>query len=284
MLGAANIWIRLKTTIRIASLLTCPTPRLALTMPPTCHGCRAQLEGYMSSALQPLGLTALSIGFLHTMLGPDHYVPFVAMARIGKWSLSKTMIVTLLCGVAHVGSSALLGLIGVTVGIAVFKLNAIETLRGNVAGWLLLSFGLVYFIWGIRSAVRNRPHTHLHVHGDGTIHAHKHTHQGRHLHVHAATAPGRSAMTPWVLFTIFAFGPCEPLIPLVMYPAAQGNFWSVGWVTCLFGMVTLATMTTIVSALYVGVDAIALKRLERYGHAAAGFAILACGVAVTVGF
>jgi len=28
----------------------------------------------------------------------------------------------------------------------------------------------------------------------------------------------------WALFLIFVFGPCEPLIPLIMYPAAKLNF------------------------------------------------------------
>jgi len=239
----------------------------------------------MTADVQPLAATAMAIGFLHTLCGPDHYVPFVAMARIGKWSLTKTMAVTLLCGVAHVGSSAALGLVGVLAGIAVFKLNAVEAFRGNVAGWLLLAIGLVYFVFGIRRAIRNRPHTHRHAHEDGTVHSHEHSHHAEHLHVHEAndSTRMRSAMTPWVLFTIFAFGPCEPLIPLVMYPAAQGNFWNVLQVTLLFGAATLATMGVVVSAMYLGVEAVPLKRLERFSHAAAGFAVLMCGVAVTCG-
>ena len=34
--------------------------------------------------------TAASIGFVHTLLGPDHYLPFVAMSRAGGWSARKT--------------------------------------------------------------------------------------------------------------------------------------------------------------------------------------------------
>src|SRR5437879_4637524 len=83
----------------------------------------------MTHLLDPLTLAAMSIAFFHTVLGPDHYVPFVAMSRAGRWSLAKTTIVTLLCGIGHVGSSAILGVVGVGLGVAVFKLKTIEAFR-----------------------------------------------------------------------------------------------------------------------------------------------------------
>jgi len=55
---------------------------------------------------------AFSIGLLHTLFGPDHYLPFIAMSRARRWNLRKTLIVTLLCGVGHVLSSVLLGFLG----------------------------------------------------------------------------------------------------------------------------------------------------------------------------
>jgi len=33
--------------------------------------------------------SAAFIGFIHTLLGPDHYVPFVALARSRNWSIKK---------------------------------------------------------------------------------------------------------------------------------------------------------------------------------------------------
>ncbi len=245
----------------------------------------------MHHDLTKLIAAAISIAFLHTIMGPDHYIPFVAMARIGKWSTPKTIVITILCGIGHVGSSIILGLVGIACGTAIFKLNSIEEFRGDVAGWLLLGFGLVYTVWGIRRAIRNRPHTHLHMHEDGTVHHHEHMHTGEHLHVHEHAAHGhdshpqseRDRLTPWVLFTIFLFGPCEPLIPLLMYPAASGDYRGVTWVAVLFSLVTLVTMTTIVVALRAGVSLIPASRLERYSHALAGFVILCCGVAVKAG-
>ena len=69
--------------------------------------------------------TAASIGFFHTILGPDHYLPFIVMSRSGKWSVKKTMLVTLLCGLGHVLSSILLGVAGIALGVAVFRLEAV---------------------------------------------------------------------------------------------------------------------------------------------------------------
>ncbi|MBC8491825.1 MAG: hypothetical protein H8D42_04625 [Candidatus Marinimicrobia bacterium] len=55
----------------------------------------------MKNELVVLMITAASIGFLHTLFGPDHYVPFVVMSKAQKWSLVKTGWITLLCGLDH---------------------------------------------------------------------------------------------------------------------------------------------------------------------------------------
>ena len=66
----------------------------------------------MTSELGTLSFAAVSVGFLHCVGGPDHYLPFVAMSRGGLWSLRKTLLVTTLCGIGHVAGSAVLGLLG----------------------------------------------------------------------------------------------------------------------------------------------------------------------------
>lgn len=241
------------------------------------------------------GLAAWT-GFIHTLLGPDHYVPFVAMSRIGNWSNRKTIIITFLCGLGHVLSSVVLGLIGIAIGAMVSNLELIESHRGEIAGWLLLGFGLAYTLWGIRTAIRNRPHSHVHVHDDGTVHSHGHTHQGEHLHPHVApyaandaAAPNASeqrvgSATPWILFTIFLFGPCEPLIPLLMVPAAALGHWSgVLLVSSVFAVVTIATMITLVMLARTALRPQLLARFGRYSHVFAGLTIFACGLAIKVG-
>lgn len=227
-----------------------------------------------------LATTAAFIGVVHTLAGPDHYVPFIALARARRWSAARTVAVTLSCGVGHVLGSVLLGAVGIALGLALGPMEWIESVRGSVAGWLLLGFGLAYGAWGVRRAWRDRPHRHWHAHGDGLVHDHEHVHQSAHVHVHEGA--GRS-VTPWVLFVIFVFGPCEALIPVLMVPAAAGSWWQVAVVTAVFGLCTLATMTAAVVAGYHGLAPLSLGTAERWSHAAAGLALAACGAAIQLG-
>ena len=48
----------------------------------------------MTVDLGLLILTAASIGFVHTLLGPDHYLPFVAMGQPARWSTRRTLWIT----------------------------------------------------------------------------------------------------------------------------------------------------------------------------------------------
>lgn len=238
-----------------------------------------------------LTLTAAAIGTAHTLLGPDHYLPFVAMSRAGNWSGRRTLWVTAGCGLGHVAGSVLIGFLGLALGVAVMKLEALESLRGDMAAWMLIAFGLAYLTWGVVQAVRNVPHSHLHFHADGTGHSHPHSHDAAHCHVHASEPAARAASgttvasvwTPWLLFLVFVFGPCEPLIPLLMYPAAKASPWAVAAVVAAFSAATVATMTVTVMVMRFGVSFLHVPQLSRFSHAFAGFAILVCGMLVKFG-
>jgi ABC-type nickel/cobalt efflux system permease component RcnA len=222
--------------------------------------------------------TAASIGFIHTLFGPDHYLPFIVMSRSGKWSLSKTTIITILCGIGHVLGSVVLGIIGIVLGIAVANLEIVESARGGLAAWMLIAFGLVYFVWGIRRAMRNKPHHHTHMHQDGMMHTHEHRHSDEHLHIHNKSS--KKNITPWILFTIFLLGPCEPLIPLLMYPAAKEDFFGLVLVTSIFGLATILTMLIIVLISSYSINLIPTSKIERYMHAIAGATIFLSGLAI----
>ncbi len=231
----------------------------------------------MSPELSILAVTAASIGFVHTITGPDHYLPFIVIGRARNWKLRRTLITAAVCGLGHVLSSVALGLLGIGLGIAVGKLEIIEGLRGDLAAWLLISFGLVYAAWGTRQALRNRPHTHSHAHADGTIHDHHHQHHDAHTHVHDQKKQG---LTPWALFVIFVLGPCEPLIPILMYPAARANTGGLILVTAIFATVTIGTMVAMVFLAERGIALLPLKKLERFAHVIAGMTILSSGLAI----
>lgn len=230
-----------------------------------------------SGPIMILAGTASAIGFVHTILGPDHYLPFIFMAKARKWSVFKTTWVTFFCGVGHVGSSVLLGLLGFTFGIALGKLEIIEGVRGNLAAWAFVLFGLAYFIWGLNRAIVNKPHKHRHFHENGIAHEHEHTHNNSHDHLH------RTNITPWILFTIFVLGPCEPLIPVLMYPAAQNSRSGMIFIALLFSAITILTMIAIVLMATYGLNFIKLGKLERYTHALAGGIVLLSGIAILLG-
>jgi len=231
----------------------------------------------MDNSLTLLSITAISIGFIHTLLGPDHYLPFIVLSEARKWSVKRTMMITFFCGIGHVLSSVILGLIGIAVGISVNKLVAVESFRGNIAAWLFIAFGLVYMIISLRNLYKKRRHIHSHFHLDRGIHTHDHDHHLEHSHIHETDTV---KTTPWILFLIFVFGPCEPLIPIVMYPAAENNIPGAVMVSLLFSVVTIATMMSIVMAFKLGLSKINLKPVEKYSNVIAGAMILFSGVAI----
>ncbi|MCM8824850.1 MAG: sulfite exporter TauE/SafE family protein [Candidatus Omnitrophica bacterium] len=162
-------------------------------------------------------------------------------------------------------------------GLAVSNLESIESFRGHLAAWFLIIFGLFYFLWGIRRAFRGRAHEHFHLHQTGDGHFHSHNHIGEHLHIHSSES---KSLTPWILFIIFVFGPCEPLIPLVMYPAAKSNMFLVVLVVLIFGLVTIATMLAVVLSAFYGLSKLQFRKAEKFSHALAGLVVFLCGVAI----
>ncbi len=227
--------------------------------------------------LEILVVTAISIGFIHTLIGPDHYLPFIMIGRARRWSLKFTALVTVFCGVGHVLGSVLLGIVGVVFGLAVGLLEQVETIRGDLASWLLIGVGIAYAAWGLRIGLRAGEHTHSHGHTDGQ-HDHSHHHLGRHAHIHG----DEKTITPWALFIVFVLGPCEPLIPILMYPAARQSWLDLVWVTVAFGAVTIITMTTMVIIISKGLVNLKLGFMERYIHALAGVIIAVSGLAIKI--
>ena len=226
--------------------------------------------------------TAVALGFLHTILGPDHYVPFVMMAKAQNWSRLRTAVVTFLCGLGHVGSSVAIGAVLAVAGMAFTEWEGSEwaslhEARGGLAAWLLIGVGAALFIWGVMRALRGHTHTHVHVHEDAMIHAHEHDHTGAHMHVHESKV---RHLTPWVLFTIFVFGPCESLIPLMLASWAVAGLGGTVLVASTFSVVTILTILGTVGVLTMGISCIPLGKLDRWLTALAGLSLVLCGVAI----
>ena len=234
----------------------------------------------MATEISILLFTAASIGFIHTLTGPDHYLPFIVIGKARNWNMAKTLWITFLCGIGHVSSSIVIGAIGIAFGLGVQKLQLFESFRGNFAAWAFVIFGFAYFLWGIWKVRKGKPHKHFHMHVDGSAHVHNHQHSVLQTHNHTHNEKKPINLTPWILFTIFVLGPCEPLIPLLMYPAAKTHIAAVVSVALVFSLCTIATMMVIVALTMRGVNFLPMKVFEKYMHSFAGAAICLSGCAI----
>jgi hypothetical protein len=212
----------------------------------------------LDPARAPLLAAALSVALLHTVVGVDHYLPFVVLGRARKWSLRKVLGITAACGAGHVIGSIGLGFVGIALGTALGMMEWIESVRGSMAAWGLILFGLAYMAWAARGLYKNAD-SHSHEHPD---------------------ASKVSTLSFWSLFIVFALGPCEPLIPVLMVPAFEQDWWLVAQVAGLFSVSTIGTMLVMATIGTMGLKLAPLKSVERYGNLAAGFAILASGLAI----
>jgi len=232
----------------------------------------------MNQEIFILSMTAATIGFFHTLFGPDHYLPLMVMAKARNWNAWKTVWITIACGLGHVGSSVVLGLIGIVLGISLSQITIFESVRGSIIAWMLVAFGIVYFIWGLVKVYRGKAHSH-HLHFGN--HDHTHTHNADHTHPHETDGVDKKAnITVWVIFMIFVFGPCEPLIPIFMYPAAQMSIVGLVFVTVVFTVATLGTMLTLVMAGYYGINVLKFEGIQRFMHPIAGATIFLSGFAI----
>ena len=220
--------------------------------------------------------TAVFIAVTHTLIGIDHYVPFVVLSKVNHWSIRKTMIIVLVCGLGHVLSSVILGLIGIVLSQSVNSLVHIESIRGSLATSFMIGFGLIYTAWALTQLYRNAPHTHL-VNGEKIIHDHHHPQDGD---LHHQANPKQATNTIWGLFILFVLGPCEPLIPLLMFPAATENTMALFSVTLAFSLTTIITMMGMTLIGVKGLHRIKLDGIEKYSHVLAGAAITLCGVMI----
>lgn len=253
----------------------------------------------MTPELSLLLGTAVVLGVTHTAIGIDHSLPFVLIGRARGWSLAKTLGITSVCGIAHVMSSVLVGLLGVGVVFALGSLHGFEESRGNLAAWLLVAFGFGYALLSFWRMRRGSAHRHLHVHADGTVHRHDHAHVVRAptaqvMHEHAHESSGErgvqsgavkqgsaySGRVALALLVIFLVGPCEALLPLMTAPALSGSAAASMLVAAAFGGATLLTMLALVAIGYVGLRTEWTTRFERHLNWIAGVSVGLSGLGI----
>jgi len=221
-----------------------------------------------------LVISAATLGVIHTLLGPDHYLPFIVLSRARKWTRTRTLWITFISGIGHVGGSVILGLIGIAMGISLHRLEALEANRGALVGWMLIAFGVLYTAYGIYRYLRRGAHMHL----PAFLRPKAIRHRDLHLEEEHLEKEDAGRITPWILFLIFVFGPCEVLIPMLIYPAAQHSTVGIFLVALVFGIATVGTMMLVVSLGYRGISLVRFRGREHQIHLLAGLVILFSGL------
>jgi hypothetical protein len=197
----------------------------------------------MNDLTWTLPLTAATVGALHT-LAPDHWMPFAALARARGWTPMRALRTTVLCGLGHVTVSAILGIAALSAGLGIAQF--IGGKLASIAPVLLMLFGTVYMLWGLRP------------------HRHRHEKQG---------------VTEGALFVLFSSDPCVALIPLIL--ASAGGGWPlILGVIVAYEIGTITSMSVLVVTAHASARAIRLHVFDHYGDAIAGGLIVTVGAAV----
>ena len=226
----------------------------------------------METEISLLLVTAISVSVLHTISGPDHYIPFIAIGKSKGWKLPKIVMWTIICGTAHVMASVLIASIGAALGFSLTKFEYLNDVRGGLASWAIFIFGILYFMYGIFNVYRKKSHKHFDIYDDGSVYVFEHDHK------QMAYPTMRKKVTPWILFLIFLLGPCEVLFPLMTYPAVEQSTFNMFLLIATFLFTTVSTMVLVVILIYYGFNFIKTEWLEKYITPISGLSIAICGV------
>ena len=123
------------------------------------------------TTLAALLLTAVLTGMIHTIAGPDHYLPFVAISKSRNYGWSKTLFWTILCGIGHVGSAIVLAL-----GFILFaeiltesRLEWLEAWRGDIAAYAMIGMGAALILHSLHKRWKHRAETHSHPENNSSL-------------------------------------------------------------------------------------------------------------------
>jgi nickel/cobalt transporter (NicO) family protein len=202
-----------------------------------------------STLLSALVAGAATVGCLHT-LAPDHWMPFAALGRANRWPARRLVATTMFCGLGHVTVSAILSLIAAYAGVRMFE--RIGARLAEQATFLLIVFGALYLMWGLRRSFSGHHHRHWH-----------------------------GPLTAGSLFVIFSLDICVALMPLVFAALTKGPA-AVAAVIITYELATIGTMVALVLLSHHGTQRLHFPWIDRFGQALAGGVIVMVGSAMVL--
>ena len=273
----------------------------------------------ISGALWGLLITTFVVAATHTV-SPDHWFGFVMLGRAKKWGLGKTLTVASIAGVGHVGTSVILGLIGVWAGAELAENYA--SVVEAATGWALVVFGFGFAIYSWLKGGHGHTHggnplinrllrvdtyeaqemMHGHDHGDhghshhdddhdDDDHDHGHGHyddddDDDHEHDHHddhGKKKKKKIEAGYGLVAIIGLTPCVLLIPLA-FRAGEMGMPAVVWTMIVFFVATMAAILLLVALALKGLQLIKFDFFEKYGEVITGVIIGIMGILVVAGF
>jgi hypothetical protein len=208
----------------------------------------------------PVLLSLLGAGFvtafLHAAL-PTHWLPFVLVGRGQRWSLPRTLGAVAAAGLAHIVTTALVGGLIVTAGLAVDQWVA-GLLPWASAGLLFL-FGTFYLGRALlRPAVMAG---------------------GPALALAEPTVSHGAAF--WGLVAMMALSPGEVLLPIYLSQATAGPL-VLAALTLAFAVGTLLGMALFTGLARAGWSVLRLERWARYEGVILGLTLILIGLLVAL--
>ena len=224
------------------------------------------------------GFTAL----FHTLI-PDHWLPFVLVARSQGWSLRKTFWTTLISAVFHVTLSLGLGVLALYLGLEFTA--AIGEKIERFAGYGLLFFGLVYTLFFLAGSGKHQHYFPGHgghhqledYRGTGEEASGPASNEGpSHRHI-LSRHLGDHPLSALTLAAVVGLNPCVLAIPLMMATVADG-IWSLVAVGTSFAVTSIVVLVSASLLGYQGMRRLNLDFLNRYGEVVSGALIAVLGL------
>ena len=248
----------------------------------------------------------------HT-ISPDHWLPFVMIGRANNWSITRILALATLAGIGHVGSSVVIGMMGVFASKELSECFA--NIAENATCMLLMVFGFGYAIWawkrgghhhGIPLLGKKHGHNHVHYHDEYNEHmnahdngnhkhpVHEHSDIEKHLkeshddhkHKESEYQPDhhdhfhrlvKDKKAEYGLVAIIGLTPCVTLLPLT-FAATPLGFPSVVLVNIVFAVCTIGTMLMVTTVASLGATWIKMEFFDKYGDVIAGVVIGCLGI------
>lgn len=241
----------------------------------------------MTETLGILVGTTVATAVLHTLI-PDHWLPFVLVARSRGWSARETAWLTGGAALLHVAVSLALGLAARWLARGAEMAVGIGHTIERISALLLALFGVLYALWFLLRG------GHQHSFGMHPHHRPEPAHGGASPHPHdlprgsGAGAPrpdpragGKGRASALALAAVVGFNPCVLVIPYI-YLAGTMGIPALLVVGLSFAVSTVACMVGVALLGLRGTARLESPFLIRYGEALSGALIAATGLLIYI--